>query len=59
MNFTTNQLRALAGAILLILALVFLIVGSDNGTIEYILIALAAFVVGAEVFNNGDDDAPK
>ena len=59
MNFTTNQLRALAGAILLILALVFLMVGSDNGTIEYILIALAAFVVGAEVFSNGDDDTPK
>lgn len=55
MNFDQNQLRALAGMILLILSLVFLILQSENGTIEYILIALAAFVVGAELFGGNDD----
>lgn len=55
MNLDQNHLRALAGLILLVLALVFLILQSENGTIEYILIALAAFVVGAELFGRNDD----
>lgn len=39
-------LRAITGVILLVLALAFLILKADNHSIEYIMLALAAFLVG-------------
>lgn len=59
MQFNNDNLRALAGIILTLLAVLFLILGAQNGTIEAIMIGLAGFLVGGAIFNrtfeNGKD----
>lgn len=50
-DITNNKLRALAGLILLILAVIFLICGANNSTLETIMLALVAFLVGGALFN--------
>jgi hypothetical protein len=49
-NFTQNQLRAVAGIVLLILALVYIYKGSSNNNIEIIMIALTGSLVGYSIF---------
>lgn len=50
-DISNNKLRAFAGLILLILSIVFLILKSDNSSLETILITLAAFLVGGAIMN--------
>lgn len=50
-QFNQDTLRAWAGAILLVLSLAYLVLRAQNGNIEYILIGLAAFLVGGAFFN--------
>lgn len=51
-NFTQNQLRAIAGIVLLIVALFYLYKGSDNSNIEIIMIALTGSLVGFSILPN-------
>lgn len=51
-DFTQNQLRAIAGLILLILAIVYIISKSENENIEYIMIGLASCLVGLTILGN-------
>lgn len=46
-----NNLRAFAGLILFFLALVYIITNNENSAIEYILIALAGFLVGGAILS--------
>jgi sugar phosphate permease len=50
-DITNNKLRAWAGLILLILSIFFVTMKFENQTFEYILLALAAFLVGGAIFN--------
>lgn len=46
------RLRAVAGIILLVLAIFFLYLSEDQKAIEYIMLALAGFLVGGSIFEN-------
>lgn len=46
-ELTNNELRGIASLILVILTIAYLIIGSPNQAVEYILLALAGFVIGA------------
>jgi predicted membrane-bound spermidine synthase len=49
MKFENNDLRALAGIIMMILAISILFVKESKEIINYILIALAGFLVGGSI----------
>ena len=51
MDFENDTLRAWAGLILLILAILFIITGAENSTLEIIMIALAGFLVGGAILS--------
>ena len=51
-DFTQNQLRAIAGLVLLVLAIVYILTESKNENIEYIMIGLASCLVGLTIMGN-------
>lgn len=51
-DFTQNQLRAIAGFILLVLAIVYILTKSENENVEYIMLALAGCLVGLTLLGN-------
>jgi hypothetical protein len=51
MEWDTNDLRALAGGIILVLAIISLILKTETETLKYILIALASFLVGGQLIS--------
>jgi hypothetical protein len=51
-NFTQNQLRAIAGVVLVIIALFYIGSGADNQNMEIILIALTGSLVGFSILPN-------
>lgn len=51
-NLTEKHLRAFGGLILLLLALVFILSGAENKSLEYIMIALTGFLVGGAIMRN-------
>ncbi len=51
MKLTNNDLRAAAGLILLILGIVVLFTRDEVDSINYILIGLAGFLVGGQIFS--------
>jgi len=57
MTFSNNDLRAFAGLILMVLASLILIIGNETESIKIILIGLAGFLVGGQMF--GKDNSPK
>lgn len=54
MEWDTNDLRALAGIILLLLALVVLYTNNENESINLIIIAMAGFLVGGQMLGRSD-----
>lgn len=50
----TEALRAIAGLILVVLAVVFMLTSSENASLEMVMLSLAAFLVGGAFFNKGD-----
>jgi len=56
MKFDTNSLRALAGVILLILAIALMGFHDENDALNYICLALAGFLVGGSLFSK--DNVP-
>jgi hypothetical protein len=54
LQFDTNDLRALAGIILLLLALCVLFLNDENEIINYLLLALAGFLVGGQLLNRNN-----
>lgn len=51
-DFTQNQLRAIAGLILLVIAIVYILSKSENENLEYIMIGLASCLVGLTIIGN-------
>ena len=51
----TNTLRALAGILMLILAVFLLFLRDDTDVINYILLALAGFLVGGQLLGKNND----
>lgn len=51
-DFTQNQLRAIAGFILLALAIVYILTEYKNENVEYIMIGLASSLVGLTILGN-------
>jgi zinc transporter ZupT len=51
-DLTQNQLRAIAGLILLILALFYVNAKIENQNIEFIMIALAGSLIGISLTGN-------
>lgn len=51
-DFDNESLRALSGLILLIIAIVYIVSETNNGSIEYIMIGLASFLVGGAIFSS-------
>jgi hypothetical protein len=56
MNLSNNDLRAVAGIILLILAVLVLFTRDEVDSINYILIGLAGFLIGGQIFTTRHDD---
>jgi hypothetical protein len=56
MNLENNDLRAVAGIILLILAIVLLFTRDETDVVNYIVLALAGFLVGGQIFSGKKDD---
>lgn len=54
-TFDQNKLRAFAGVILLLLALAYLILRSENTSIEYVMLSLAGFLVGGALLSSKND----
>lgn len=54
-DFDTNTLRALAGIILLILAMALMFSQNQNDTLNYIVLALAGFLVGGQLFSRDNN----
>jgi hypothetical protein len=57
MKLENNDLRAIAGIIVLILAIVLLFTRDETDVVNYILIGLAGFLVGGQIFS--PKDTPK
>lgn len=51
-EITNNQLRAIAGLILLVLAIVYMNTKIENQNLEFIMIALAGSIVGIALNKN-------
>jgi dipeptide/tripeptide permease len=51
MKLTNNDLRAVAGIILLILGIIVLFTRDEVDSLNYILIGLAGFLVGGQLFS--------
>jgi len=51
-DITTNKLRAISAAILLILTLASMFLQNTRSTVDIILIALASFLVGGAILSN-------
>lgn len=51
-DFTQNQLRCIAGLILLVLAIFYIYTKSSNQNIEMIMIALVGYLVGISLIGN-------
>lgn len=51
-DLTQNQLRAIAGLILLVLALFYINEKIENQNIEFIMLALAGSLVGISLLGN-------
>lgn len=56
MNIDNNFLRAWAGLILLILAILSTILKSETQTVGYTIMALVGFLVGGALLNNKKDE---
>ena len=54
----TNALRAIAGIIMLILAIVLLYTRDETDVINYILLALAGFLVGGQLLGRNNTTTP-
>lgn len=55
-NLTNNELRAIAGIILLILAIVLMFKRDETDAVNYVVLALAGFLVGGQLLNKGNPD---
>lgn len=51
-DLTQNQLRAIAGLILLVLALFYVYAKVENQNLEFIMIALAGSLIGISLTGN-------
>jgi multisubunit Na+/H+ antiporter MnhG subunit len=51
MELSNNDLRAIAGIILLILAIVLMFSTHESDAVNYVVLALAGFLVGGSLFN--------
>lgn len=52
MNWSTNDLRAFAGIILLALAIITIFTKNETDTIKYVIMAMAGFLVGGQLLGN-------
>lgn len=55
MDIDNNDLRALAGVILLILATALLFFQNHDDVLNYILLGLAGFLIGGQIISNQID----
>lgn len=51
-DFTQNQLRAIAGFVLLVLAIFYIYSKTENQNLEFIMIALAGSLVGISLIGS-------
>lgn len=55
MEWSNNDLRALAGIILLIIAIISIYLKYENNSINMILMGLVSFLVGGALFNKNNN----
>lgn len=51
-NFTQNQLRAIAGIVLVVIAIYYIYSKAENNNLEIIMIALTGSLVGFSILPN-------
>lgn len=59
MNLTNNDLRAVAGIILLIIAITLMYSNKDSDVINYTILVLAGFLVGGQLLQKNDTNTTK
>ena len=55
MELSNNDLRAIAGLLLLILGMTLLFLKDETDVINYVVIGLASFLIGGNILTKKDD----
>ena len=55
MELSNNDLRAIAGLLLLILGMTLLFLKDETDVINYVVICLASFLIGGNILTKKDD----
>jgi len=56
MELNNNDLRAIAGLILLILGMVLLFLKDETDVVNYVVIGLASFLIGGNILTKKSDE---
>lgn len=56
MDLDNNDLRAIAGIILLILGMVLLFLKNETDVVNYVVIGLASFLIGGQILQPKDQN---